>query len=133
MKTWKVQHANKSSEGVKIAISTSSSGSVGVILQPGQFALSQGQNTASLDSQKRRGYVNVDENFDNSVLNLKLGEVHNISFLETKAAEQLAKQISEQNVEVITETIIETIAEEPKFIDKLQEAQKNASDFIDNK
>jgi len=130
MKTWKVQHANKSTEGVKIAISTSSSGSVGVILQPGQFALSQGQNTSSLDSQKRRGYVNVDEDFDNSVLNLKLGEVHNVSFLEAKAAEFLAEQNAKTIVEEIAEPIV---TEEYKFIDKLKEAQKNASDFIDNK
>jgi hypothetical protein len=132
MKTWKVQHANKSTEGVKIAISTSSSGSVGVILQPGQFALSQGQNTASLDSQKRRGYVNVDEDFDNSVLNLKLGEVHNVSFLEAKAAEKTIEENAK--LETIVEEVIEpVVTEEYKFIDKLKEAQKNASDFIDNK
>lgn len=128
MKTWKIQHANQSPEGVKIAVSTSSSASIGVILQPGQFILSQGQNTASLDSQSRRGYVNIDENFDNSILNLKLGEIYNVSFLETKVAEQLAEQ------KAIVEMVIEpTVAEEHKFIDKLAEAQKNTSDFIDNK
>jgi len=129
MKTWKVQHANKSQEGVKIAISTSSSGSIGVILQPGQFTLSKEQNTASLDSQKRRGYVNVDESFDNSTLNLNIGEVYNVSFLDAKIAEQ----IEEQNAKLVPETIVEDVVETTEFIDKLQEAKKNAEDFIDNK
>lgn len=128
MKTWKVQHANKTQEGVKIAISTSSSASVGIILQPGQFALCKEQNTASLDSQRRRGYVLVDEDFDNSVLNLRLGEINNVSFLNT-----VTPAITEVATESIVETISEPAIESIEFMDKLKEAQKNASDFIDNK
>src|ERR1035437_9205429 len=102
MKTWKIQHANKTTEGVKIAISTSSNESIGVILQQGQFVLSQEQNTASLDSQKRRGYVTVDENFDNSVFNLKLGEINNTSFLDVKPVEKV----------VVAEKVLEPESEE---------------------
>lgn len=129
MKTWKIQHANKTTEGVKIAISTSSNESRGVILQQGQFVLSQGQNTASLDSQKRRGYVIVDENFDNSVFNLKLGEINNTTFLDIKPVETVV--ITEQVLEPVSEKSTEET--EKEFLDRLKEAQKNTDNFINNK
>ncbi len=110
MKIWKIEHTNKSAEGTKIAISISSHESKGIILKPGEFVLAQEQPTASLDSQTRRGYVKVDS-FDNSVLHLNLGEAYSVSILANK-----------------TESITDTPS-----LNKLQEAEKDASDYINNK
>jgi hypothetical protein len=119
MKIWKIEHTNKSNEGAKIAISISSHESRGIILRPGQFVLAQEQPTASLDSQTRRGYVKV-ESFDNSSLNLPLGEACDMSILH--------------KTEPIVEIAKEEITTEPEtFVDKLQEAAKDASDYINNK
>lgn len=119
MKIWKIEHTNKSAENTKIAISLSSSESRGIILKPGEFVLAQEQPTASLDSQTRRGFVKVDS-FDNSVLYLNLGEVYNVSILD-KAPK----------IEVIEE-ITTTKDSKEEVLTKLQEAEKNASDYINN-
>lgn len=128
MNIWKIEHLNKTPQGVKIAICISSSESKGIILQPGQFVLSQEQNTASLDSQKRRGFVSV-EDFDNSKLNIPLGIVNNTASLVKNTAENI----------VVPETItipVEEIEEEINTndsIDKLSEAKKDADDYINQK
>jgi len=105
MKIWKIEHANKSTEGAKIAISLPANESKGIILKPGEFVLALEQQTASLDSQTRRGYVNVSD-FDNSSLNLNLGEAYNAA--------------------VLTKAINET------ELSKLEEAEKDASEYINN-
>lgn len=105
MKIWKIEHANKSSEGAKIAISLPANESKGIILKPGEFVLALEQQTASLDSQTRRGYVNVSV-FDNSTFNFNLGEAYNTSVLK----------------EIINE----------KELSKLEEAEKDASEYINN-
>ena len=120
MKIWKIEHTNKSTEGVKIAIGISSNESRGIILKAGEFVLAQEQPTASLDSQTRRGYVRVEE-FDNSSLHLNLGEAYNANVLIKKEEP------------IITEAVIETTEPEGTVLTKLQEAEKDASSYIDNK
>ena len=120
MKIWKVEHMNKSTEGVKIAIAISSNESIGIILKPGEFVLAQEQPTASLDSQTRRGFVKVDS-FDNSVLRLNLGEAYNILTLLKNTA---------PIVENITLKADEVVSKD--FTTKLQEAEKDATDYINN-
>jgi hypothetical protein len=107
MKVLKIEHAGKTADGAKIAISLSSDKSIGVILKPGEFILSQDQNTASLDSQKRRGFVNVSE-FDNFEYNLDLGKVYTNSIL--------VKPIQEEEISTP--------------VDKLSEAEQDATDYI---
>jgi hypothetical protein len=106
MKVLKIEHAGKSADGAKIAISLSSDKSIGVILKPGEFILSQDQNTASLDSQKRRGFVNVTE-FDNFEHRLELGKVYHLSILEKPVQEEIQPPI-----------------------DKLSEAEQDATDYM---
>lgn len=118
MKIWKIEHTNKSSENAKIAISLPSNESRGIILKPNEFVLANQQQTASLDSQTRRGYVKVDE-FDNSSLNLKLGEAYSVLVLETKP--EPVSSPSETN---------ETESDE--YLNKLEEAERDASDYINN-
>ena len=129
MKIWKIEHTNKSAEGTKIAISISSNESRGIILKPGEFVLAQEQQTASIDSQTRRGYVKVDS-FDNSTLNLNLGEAYNVSVL--KKSEPVTPIKNSNKEEVLIAPAL-TADEEKQFLSKLQEAEKDASDYINNK
>ncbi len=121
MKIWKIEHSNKSLEGAKIAISISSDESKGIILKPQEFVLAQEQQTASLDSQSRRGFIQI-SSFDNSKLNLKLGEAYNISILETKEEQKIEEPLPET-----------TESNEVNSLTKFEEAEKNASDYINNK
>ena len=121
MKIWKVEHTNKSTEGVKIAIAISSNESIGIILKPGEFVLAQEQPTASLDSQTRRGFVKV-EPFDNSILMLNLGEAYSLLTLLKNTAPVVEKVITNDDAVASKE-----------FTTKLQEAKKDASDYINSK
>ena len=77
-KIWKLK--NTSNQKVTIAIKKSSSASKGVLLEPGQFCLSEAQMTSSLDAQMRRRFiVKADEDFDNSKLNLVIGDAYDES------------------------------------------------------
>lgn len=80
MKVLKIEHAGKTADQAKVAIKLSSSESIGVLLKPGEFVLAENQNTASLDSQRRRGFVNVVE-YDN-IDSLELGKIYHLSILE---------------------------------------------------
>ena len=69
MNTWKI--TNTSDEPVKIACKTASMNSKGIILQTGEFCLSESQLTASMDAQERRRFISVDREFDNSKYQLE--------------------------------------------------------------
>lgn len=73
MNTWKIK--NITENPVKLTISLGATSNPGVILKKGEMVLSIGKMTAPLDAQERRGLVEVDRNFDNSLLNLPLGNV----------------------------------------------------------
>ena len=72
METWKIK--NVTENPVKIAIALGGNNNPGLILNPGEMVLSKGRLTAPLDAQERRGAVEVDRAFDNSELNLPLGQ-----------------------------------------------------------
>lgn len=113
MKVWKI--TNNSKESVKIACKTASMHSKGIILSPGEFCISEAQLTASLDAQARRGFISIDEEFDNSKLKLEFVQNYSEKYLETlvkkinseeesnqksdfeKAAESVDKYINNQN------------------------------------
>lgn len=73
MKTWKIK--NTSENPVKVSIALGGNNNPGVILNPGEMVLSIDRLTGPLDAQSRRGVVEIDEDFDNSKLNLPLGHV----------------------------------------------------------
>lgn len=72
MNTWKIK--NISSEPVKISIALGGKNNPGLILNSGEMVLSIGRITAPLDAQERRKKIEIDRNFDNSELNLPLGQ-----------------------------------------------------------
>lgn len=72
MKTWKIK--NITENPVKLSIALGGPNNPGIILESGQIVLSIDRLTAPLDAQERRGVVEIDRDFDNSVLNLPLGK-----------------------------------------------------------
>jgi hypothetical protein len=80
MAHWKIKNISKTN--VKVSVATSSNSSPGLILKPGQFCISEAKMTSPLDAQMRRGYLNVDKNFDNSVVKLSMGKPFDESDLD---------------------------------------------------
>jgi hypothetical protein len=72
-KTWKI--TNTSERPVKLTIALGGANNPGRILNPGEMVLSIDKLTGPLDKQCRSKFVEIDENFDNSELNLPLGVV----------------------------------------------------------
>lgn len=94
MKTWKIKNIHN--EAVKIAVGTSSSSSKGIILQPGELCLCQPQTTASIDAQRRRGFIEINENYDNSEFNFNLGDtLSEAAFIKTSKMEEAEKNAIE--------------------------------------
>jgi len=71
--TWKI--TNVSQNQIKLSIALGGANNPGIILNPGEMVLSIAKLTGPLDKQNRSGFVEIDKNFDNSKLNLPLGEV----------------------------------------------------------
>ena len=72
METWKIK--NITEHKVKISIALGGANNPGIILEPGQIVLSIGKMTGPLDKQFRSGLVEIEKNFDNSKLELPLGQ-----------------------------------------------------------
>jgi len=92
-KLWKIKNIAQPPQQIKITIALSSTGAPGIILQPGQFCLSQKDTlTAPMDMQKRRKYIEISD-FDNSEFNLPLGKAFDESELDiaTNSTEQYIK------------------------------------------
>lgn len=97
MKVWKI--TNKSRGTVKVACKTASMGSKGIILNPGEFCISESQLTASMDAQERRGFISVDREFDNSKYNLEFVKNYSEKFLETLIKKQQEKESVSQKTD----------------------------------
>lgn len=120
MKVWKI--TNTARESVKIACKTASMHSKGIILQPGEFCISEAQLTASMDAQERRGFISVDREFDNSELNL--------SFVENYTQKQLDKLILEQIV--VEDSMEESANDESESKSDFERAAEDAEKYINN-
>lgn len=124
MKVWKI--TNTSRESVKIACKTASMHSKGIILQPGEFCISEAQLTASMDAQERRGFISVDREFDNSELNL--------NFVENYTQKQLDKLILEQTVveDSMEDSMGESASDESESKSDFERAAEDAEKYINN-
>tara|TARA_R110001592_G_scaffold18814_4_gene77619 strand:+ start:41 stop:409 length:369 start_codon:yes stop_codon:yes gene_type:complete len=120
MKVWKI--TNTSKESVKIACKTASMHSKGIILNSGEFCLSEAQLTASMDAQERRGFISVDREFDNSKLKLE--------FVENYTQKQLDNLILEGKIE---ESHEDSMGEDV-VVDKsdFEKAAESAEKYISN-
>jgi hypothetical protein len=75
---WKIK--NISNAPVKMAVAKSNTITIGIILKPGEFCVSDSRMTSSIDAQERRKFIEVDRGFDNE-LKLQLCECYNDSKL----------------------------------------------------
>jgi len=78
---WKITNTSKPAQNIKIAVAKNNTITVGVILEPNQFCVTDSRITSSIDAQSRRKFITVDENYTND-LNLELCHAYNVSELE---------------------------------------------------
>lgn len=96
---WKITNVSKNNEIVKMIIKTSSTTSKGIVLNPKEIIIAEAQPTATIDAQVRRGFITIDKNFDNSIINLSIGESLTEGSLLSKMelAEKMAKDYISKN------------------------------------
>jgi hypothetical protein len=75
---WKI--SNNSEQPIKVAVSLSSIGSIGLILQKDEFCLAKEQMTRSIDSQEKRGFIVVDRSYKN-IHHLDMGKIYHQNVL----------------------------------------------------
>lgn len=73
---WKIN--NVSNQNIKVAVAKNNTTTIGVILEPNQFCVSDSRMTSSLDAQSKRNFVNIEESYSND-LGLNLCEAYNLS------------------------------------------------------
>ena len=78
---WKITNTSNPAQNVKIAVAKTNTVTIGVILKPNQFCVTDSRMTSSIDAQSRRKFISVDENYTND-LNLELCQAYNVSELE---------------------------------------------------
>ena len=86
---WKISNISNPKQDIKIAVAKNNTTTVGVILQPGQFCVVDDRITSSLDAQRRRNFISIEENFDNK-LKFNLCEAY-----DTSSVDEAAKQAIE--------------------------------------
>lgn len=77
---WKIK--NVSNQAVRFVVSTASSHSKGIKLQPGHVVICMPRQTPSMDAQFRRRLLEIDKNFNNEHYGLVMGESYEDSTLE---------------------------------------------------
>lgn len=100
MKYWKI--SNTCNQPVKVAVSTSSSTSNAIKLEPNQFAVCCSKQTPSMDAQVRRKFIAIEMNFENDLYGFELGMAYSQAELDAK---KLA--IAEANAEQYKKNAIE--------------------------
>lgn len=84
---WKVTNVSNPAQDIKIAVAKSNTVTVGLILKPNEYCITDSRITSSIDAQKRRNFISIDENYSND-LNLNLCESYSVS--ETEIARKQA-------------------------------------------
>ncbi len=82
MKYWKI--TNTCNQPVKVAVSTSSSTSKAIKLEPNQFTVCCPKQTPSMDAQIRRKFIIAEANFENDLYGFEMGIAYNQSELDAK-------------------------------------------------
>lgn len=73
---WKIN--NTSNQNIKVAVAKNNTTTIGVILAPNQFCVSDSRMTSSLDAQSKRNFISIDQDYSNN-LGLNLCEAYNLS------------------------------------------------------
>ena len=78
---WKITNVSETKQNIKIAVAKDNVTTIGVILEPNQFCISDSRMTSSIDAQRRRNFIDVDENYVNN-LSLELCKSYDLSDLD---------------------------------------------------
>lgn len=76
-KIWKVKNTEKLKTPIKTTIRIENTKTIAVYIEPGEFVLCMPYLTAQLEAQSiKRGFLDIEEDYDNSYLNLELGKIY---------------------------------------------------------
>lgn len=75
---WKITNISNPAQNIKIAVARDNTTTLGVILQPGQFCITDSRMTTSIDAQTKRKFISVEENYTNE-LGLELCQNYDLS------------------------------------------------------
>jgi hypothetical protein len=75
---WKITNISNPAQNIKIAVAKDNTTTVGVILQPGQFCITDSRMTTSIDAQTKRSFISVEEDYANE-LGLELCKNYDLS------------------------------------------------------
>lgn len=92
-KLWKIKNVHNGL--VKVAISTSSNGSMGAQLSPGESIVCLPRQTPSMDAQIRRKFISVDKTFDNTAFGLKMGVCYSDEAIEKAKMDKAASDATQ--------------------------------------
>lgn len=93
MKHWKL--TNTCSSKVRLVVTVGPAQSVGIMLNPGNIVICNPQRTPSMDAQIRRGFVVLDNNFDNDMYGAELGKVYTKAELDQKKMDKSGENASQ--------------------------------------
>ena len=69
-----IKAKNTSDLNIKFTMRVENTRIIAITLKPGEFAIGMTPVTAQLDSQRRRNFIEVSDDFDNSYMELSLGK-----------------------------------------------------------
>jgi len=75
---WKITNTSNPAQNIKVAVAKNNTITLGVILGPNQFCITDARMTSSLDAQSKRNFITIEENYNNN-LNLELCQAYNPS------------------------------------------------------
>ena len=88
-KLWKVTNTEKIKEPIKTTVRVENTKTISVSIKPGEFVLAMPFKTSQLEAQAlKRKFLAIEEDFDNSYLNLELGKVY-----EENAVDEIKKSL----------------------------------------
>jgi hypothetical protein len=73
---WKIINNSTPAQNIKIAVAKNNTTTIGVILGPNQFCISDSRMTSSIDAQSKRNFITIEENYTND-LGLELCQAYN--------------------------------------------------------
>jgi hypothetical protein len=64
---WKITNNSKPGQNIKIAVAKNNTTTIGVILEPDHFCISDSRMTSSIDAQSKRNFITIEENYTNDL------------------------------------------------------------------
>lgn len=78
---WKITNNSNPGQNIKIAVAKNNTTTIGVILEPNQFCITDSRMTSSIDAQSKRNFISIEKDYKND-LDLELCQAYNITDLD---------------------------------------------------